>query len=458
MARAAVTRAVARALTMAGVLVLGAVTAGRAPAQAPAVTLRGVAWDSVARRPLVGAFIGLNGARSTQADSLGYFSFDTVRLGIHELELQHAVLDSMGLSGIATRVVVIDSLSAAIVAIPSFPTLWAAACGGRPAPSDSGFVFGTVRRAVDDSETEGATVRLSWIDLTLLNVREYRQRRFSTEVETDDLGQYAICGVPLDTGLEIVASLGDTVSAPTAVGTSLRVRRRDLLIGATDSVVAPRGSVTGTVTHLDGRPFEGATVVLDEAAPQRTGPDGKFGFTGILTGTRQLEVLALGARPQTIAVDVRPGTASSILVALDRLTTLDVVRVIGTRWQIKTLEGLYARMEKGQGQFRDSTVLGNRYLLGAAFQGLRGLELRYTRGGQVGSLLMPGRGMDRRCTPSLWIDGYRESGLDWLNILRPQDIALMEVYERPELVPAEFPGRGLDQCGAIIIWTKAVMP
>jgi hypothetical protein len=458
-ARQTVIRGMAPAIAITAVAVASVVVAPRVAAQAPAVTLRGFAWDSVANRPLAGAFIGLDGARSTQSDSLGRFAFDTVRLGIHELELQHAVLDSMGLSGISTQLALLDTLATAVVAIPSFATLWTAACGDRPAPADSGFVYGTVRRAHDDSETEGATVRLSWVDLSLVNVREFRQKRFNAEVETDELGQYAICGVPLDTGLEIVAILGDTASAPTSVGTTMRIRRRDLLIGATDTLAAPRGSVGGTVTHLDGRPFEGATVVLDDAAPQRTGPDGKFAFTGILTGTRQLEVLAIGSRPQTRTVDVRPGEAASVLIALDRLTTLEVVRVIGTRWQVRTLENLQARMEQGRGQFRDSTALAGRQMIFAAFQGFRGLELTMSRGGELGGFQLPGSGMSRRCTPTLFIDGYREygSGLHWVNILKPQDIAMIEVYDRRELVPFEFQVAG-GECGAIVIWTKAVMP
>jgi hypothetical protein len=425
------------------------------------VRLNGFAFDSVANRPLVGAFVVLDGGRSTRSDQFGAFRFDSVRLGIHELELQHAVLDSMGLSGISSRIVLLESARLAVVAVPSFATLWTSACGDRPAPSDSGFVYGTVRRALDGDEAEGATVRLSWVDLTLVSVREFRQKRFNAEVETDELGQYAICGVPLDTGLEIVAARGDTASAPTSVGTTRRIRRRDLLIGPTDTVSAPRGSVTGVVTHPDGRPFEGATVVLDDAAPQRTGRDGRFGFTGVLTGTRQLEVLAIGARPQVEPVDVRPGTATSVLVTLTRMTTLDVVRVIGTRWQLRMLEELEERMAKPHGQYRDSTFLAGRQAMPAVFAGLRSTSIAMAgRGGSAGDIasIRMGRG----CDATVYVDGYREDGSDppliWTNRLKPQDIAVMEVYDRPELVPFRFYAQGEAPCGVVAIWTKGVLP
>jgi hypothetical protein len=345
------------------------------------------------------------------------------------------------------------------IAVPSFLSLWRLACGERPMPADSGFVFGSVRDARDGEPVEGAVVTLSWFDFTLINIKEYRQTRYRAEIESDANGEFAICGSPLDANLQIAAAKGGNASGETTVGPWLRVRRRDLLIGPSDTTTTARGSVSGTVTHLDGRPFEGATVVVDGGAPQRTEADGRFRFDSLLTGTRQVEVLALGARPRSVPVDVREGETSTLTIAMDRLTTLDVVRVIGTRWQVRSLEGIHERMAKGVGQFRDSTDIWNRQLLGSVFQGFRGLEMSYSRYGDIGSLLLPGRGQARRCSATVYIDGYREAGLDWLNVLKPQDIVLLEVYDRPELAPFEFPPTDpFNPCGVVAVWTKAVMP
>jgi hypothetical protein len=425
-------------------------------AQAPRARLYGIAFDSVAMRPLPGAFIVLNGMRSATADSAGIFAFDTVALGIHELAMQHPMLDSMGLAGISGTVAFLEAGTMSTVAVPSFATLWGAACGERPAPTDSGFVHGSVRDARTGAEVAGAKVVMTWIDLTLVNVKEFRQKRYRAEMETDENGEFAVCGVPLDVGLEIAASHDEAASAPTAVGAKLRVRRRDLLIGPQDSATAPRGSVVGVVTHLDGRAFEGATVILDDAQPQRTGADGKFAFSGVLTGTRQIEVLAIGSRPRTISVDILAGQQASTLVTMDRLTTLDVVRVIGTRYQVKSLEELAARMAKGHGQFRDSTNFRKGYILGTAFGGLRGLRISYGRGGQVTGLMMRGR-LSGECGARLYVDGY-VSDMDWLNTMAVEDIGVMEVYDRPELVPFRFTNPHGDFCGVVVIWTKSMMP
>lgn len=444
-------RWLARGLVAGGLLT--ALTAVGSPAQG--VTMRGFAWDSVGNKPLREAFVVLNGARNTRTDSSGLFVFDTVALGVHEIVLQHPMLDSMGLSGLSRSVAFLQASDVAIVAVPSFATLWRAGCGESQAPADSGFVYGTVRDARTGLEVAGAKVVMTWIDLTLVNVRQFRQQRYRAEVDTDENGEYSMCGVPLDAGLQIEAALADASSAPTGIGAMNRVRRRDLLIGPTDSATAPRGTVTGIVTHLDGRPFDGATVILDDAQPQRTGPDGKFTFAGVLTGTRQLEVLAIGARPQTVSVDVVAGTTASTLVAMDRLTTLDVVRVTGTRYQVKSLEELAERMAKGHGQFRDSTSLRPGYTLGTAFIGFRGLQVRYPGGGQV-SFVMRGR-LSAECAPRFYLDGY-VSDYIWLNTMAVEDIAVVEVYDRPELVPFRFVSPEGDFCGVVVVWTKAIMP
>src|SRR5688572_9673379 len=136
-----------------GAFAVAAVTVGSFAAphlesQAPA-TLRGVAFDSVAMRPLAAAFVSLGGTQSTFSDSLGRFEFANTAAGTHLLEMTHARLDSMGLPGVSLRVRIDADVAPITIAVPSFATLWRAACGERMAPDDSGFVYGTIRRAGD---------------------------------------------------------------------------------------------------------------------------------------------------------------------------------------------------------------------------------------------------------------------------------------------------------------------
>ena len=422
-------------------------------------TLRGLAYDSVAMKPLAGAFVSLGGTQSTFSDSLGAFRFEGIAEGTHLLEMTHARLDSMGLPGVSLRIRADAALAPITIAIPSFATLWRAACGDRAAPRDSGFVYGTIRRAGDGRVAPGAVVEVSWVDLSVDNAVRVSQKRYRAEIESDERGEFAVCGVPLDAGLRAGARLGTDASAELDLGgAALRVLRRDFLVGPTDTTAAtPRGMIVGVALDAAGRPFAGASVVLDGGLPQRTLRDGRFSFGGVLPGTRQLEFFAIGVKPQVVIVDVLAGQRTEATARMERITTLGAVRVTSSHWQQRMMNELADRMAKGHGQFRDATQLGNRAVIENVFSGLRGVHgvSRSGRGAEISGVNM-GISELRKCSATMYIDGYLETGSYRLNALRPQDISVMEVYDRGDLAPYPFWNGG--SCGVIVIWTKDVMP
>src|SRR3954470_21772330 len=87
-------------------------------AGAQTVRVTGATFDSLSGRPLAAAFLTL-GSKSTMADSTGRFSFDSVVPGTYRLTMQHDVLDSLGLSGIALTVPVTEGMQPIRVATPS---------------------------------------------------------------------------------------------------------------------------------------------------------------------------------------------------------------------------------------------------------------------------------------------------------------------------------------------------
>lgn len=126
--------------------------------------LRGVAFDSLRKAPIDGALISIAGTPlSTFSDSLGRFRFDLAP-GRYVLSLLHASLDSIGLSGVSATVVLRSSADSIVLAIPSFGTLWRAACGKSTVPSDSGFILGTVQHADRREPVRNATVSVTWVD------------------------------------------------------------------------------------------------------------------------------------------------------------------------------------------------------------------------------------------------------------------------------------------------------
>ena len=223
-------------------LLAAASTAG---AQVP---LRGIAYDSLHGRPLSGAFVGIAGMNvSAVSDSLGRFVLPAVPKGTHRVVMQHDVLDAIGISAAGARAVVSDGRDSVVVAVPSFATLWRAACGAQPPGPDTGFVFGTVMRA--GRPVPLATVAASWIDLSVDSTKAVRQKQKLMEADADSSGNFALCGVPTTTGLSLRATVGGVggVWIDVAPLDKERIARRDLTILAQ---LAPASGPAGVGRQL----------------------------------------------------------------------------------------------------------------------------------------------------------------------------------------------------------------
>jgi hypothetical protein len=129
--------------------------------------------------------------------------------------------------------VVTDGKQPVTVAVPSFGTLWKAACGSPPPTSpDSGLVFGTLILP-EGAKRAAATVTATWIDLAIDTAKTVRQKQMNMEVDADSAGRFTLCGVPTDLGLTLSASMGDAIKAPPSDIDPLdkeRIARIDLVL------------------------------------------------------------------------------------------------------------------------------------------------------------------------------------------------------------------------------------
>src|SRR5215470_17222103 len=220
-------------------------------AQVRTVTVNGIAYDSLRHAPLGNAFVALSGAsgsRSANSDSHGRFRFDSVAPGAYTLSMQHAALESIGIPGVTTRVVVSDGSGDVMIAIPSFETLWRNACPGAP-PSDSGFVYGVVRDASTQKPVAKASIDLSWIDVAMDKEKHITQRRWRSQMRSDEHGAYGVCGVPAGVGVRVQAVSDSAESGAVDLEPSeVRVQRRDLFVAATSAKAALRGTIIGVLT------------------------------------------------------------------------------------------------------------------------------------------------------------------------------------------------------------------
>jgi hypothetical protein len=426
-------------------------------AQPKLVSVRGIAWDSLRAAPLPGAVISVTGTgRTVVSDPRGRFQVDSVPAGTHSFVMSHDAVDSVGFAALPTRVEVTDGRAEVRLAIPSFQAFWAAGCRGK-APKDSSLVYGVVRRSGTGGAVRGAKVELAWLDLSTRRGREVQQKVNRLETTTDSVGNYGFCGVPNGQGFRVRASIDSGMSGIIDMSPREdRVRWRDLTIGMLGQA---SGIVAGTVVRGTGQPFPDALVSLEEAGETRTDAEGRFSFPKVAPGTRQLQVQAVGLDPVLRTIDVAPNDTAQAFVNLDRVTTLNSVRVTSTPFSARIAAGIGERRTMGLGTFVDSNAIKGVPLLRSALSTIASVHLMPTAGSgmsiarQREPLITMGASY---CRPAVFLDGIDQMGQESIWMLAPDDIALFEVYPRASLIPVEFQSATKAGC-VLVVWTKRAL-
>jgi hypothetical protein len=435
-------------------LVVGLALSRSADAQRGMVRVRGVVFDSLRREPIRNAFVSMAGSDQViTTDSRGRFQFDSVLPGLHSVTAQHPLLDSIGLSGLSAQPTVTDGRDEVNLAVPSFATLWRAACGGGRAPNDSGIVYGTIRNANGGATMTDVKVELSWSDLLLDKKRHVVQRRWRIETRSNAFGGYAACGVAPELGLQLHAGSDSTESGTIDLPPlATRVQRRDLLIGSIATADSSRrGEIAGTVTDPAGQPIADARIVMDQLPAIRSDGDGRFTLRDVPTGTRQVEIFVIGASPLFEIADVLPGATTTIAVTLRKVRTLEAMRTEAARGMRLFAAEFDARRKQGFGYARDSTQIMKYDQFVNVLRDVPSMNVQYR--GSVLSISVPdGRG--KSCAPDVLIDGAR-AGFGNLIDLSPREVGGVEVYPRAAHIPPRFVPPGIQpECGMILVWTK----
>ena len=437
------------------VAVLAAVASHAANAQTARkpVSVRGIAFDGLRGQPIRNARVTLVGdSLVATTDSRGRFHFDGVMPGVHTFAMKHATLDSLGVTGLSARANIVTGDEEVKLSVPTFDALWAAACGGR-VPKDSGFVYGTVRDAEDRAPVIGASIDVVWTDLSLDKRRGVVQRRWRSRTKTDSTGSYVVCGVAPKQWLSVQASRASLTSASIDLAPSeLRVQRRDLLIGpGTPSDSTQRGSVIGRVTDAGGGPFAAARILFDGESAYRSGDDGRFAIPHAPAGTHQLEISAIGMLPVVTTVDIGVHDTAVVAAQLVASNVLNGVEVNAARGGRMMAAEFDQRRRAGRAFVLDSTQIIKSRTLPNALTSVPSTVID-NRGGLLNISMPSNRGGS--CTPTVRIDGS-EGAFGHLVDLHPDEVAAVEVYVRPTMIPAQFyKGGDPPTCGMILVWTK----
>jgi hypothetical protein len=366
------------------------------------------------------------------------------------------------------------------LAIPPLDRVRRAVCGAdAPAGDSSGMLAGRVRDADDNAPPAGATVVVTWSELTL-GAGGLRNERRRVPVATGPGGTYVLCGAPAGGGVVASAAAPGRASGLVEIDVPYRgLLVRDFALGDSlafaaapadpaarrpagpaDSTPAAQARGTarlaGTVRAPDGRPLRGARAFVWGTEGSATTDDrGAFALAGLPAGTRTLEVRAIGFEPRRVAVDLARGAAATADVRMAAaVPTLDRVVVMGKASRRTRLldEFLERKRSNAFGRFVTAAEIEQRGPIAVTD------ALRMTPGVQVvptggfGNAIL-GRG---GCTPAVVLDGMiiEDGAREIDRLVSPQQVAGIEVYAGAAGAPPQYAGVRAAGCGVVLLWTK----
>jgi len=227
-----------------------------------------------------------------------------------------------------------------------------------------------------------------------------------------------------------------------------------LALAASASAFAQGGVIVGTV-RTGATVVTNARAVLDRTVEMRTDSAGRFQFRDVAVGRHMLEVLAIGSTPYSVNLIVAARDTLDFEVILVKTVTLDSVLIEGSTVRQEFARAYEDRKRTGLGKFLDSTEVRKYATVNQAIVLVPGVKFFKTTDA---IRFTDNRGL--LCKPNLWVDMQNwgtEEGV--FKMIRPEDVAAIEIYARAILIPSEFKARGLDKgCGALVIWTKRLWP
>lgn len=446
-------------------------------------TIRGTVYDSIAGRPLAGAHVHLtNSDRNAVTDSVGAFRLDSVGIGVHTVWADHPALDSLGIFSVSADVdATPQAVTDAVLAAPSFLTMWARACGKARHPGTRlGFVFGTVH--TDSIIAPGGATE---VDVEWGATAKDGSASARVSVAADSVGNFTVCGVPVDHPFRISATHGDAATVPVSLDLSAaRVARRDLTFPSAasnivEAVVDAGGRGVGTphvlrVLSLDGKPVAYANVSVAGGTIRITDERGEVALGrgnvhGVATNVRRI-----GFAPWFGTIDF-PDTSSVATVTLSRIAqNLAEMRITGQKNPSSPfVQGFYDRWLMRQKGLLSATFIGPEELefrhpdhITNMLRGLPGVRMKPI--GDLGDMfqVLLSDQTDFNCQMAIVLDGkqvYPEPVPNvksipplyvvFINqVIAAEQIMAIEVYPRGGNMPIGLQVNDT-RCGVVAFWT-----
>lgn len=414
-------------------------------------------------------------------DERGRYQLDSLPAGRYMIQLTHEMLDSLGLAMPTDEVNIVAGQTArAQFSLPSSIALRNAVCRGLTLATGTGAVAGHVANADTDRPLANADVAISWTDMNV----DAKTLRASAEehtgwVRTGPRGEYRICNVPVGSWILIQLQYAGKASnvVRVAVSEDEGVVMRNLslsleaspTLGKLDSIgavapdaagdVAPddpssamqlvgSATVTGTVRGVGARPVSGVEIrVVNARSMTRTDDEGRYTLGGLPAGTQLLIVRRIGYLIGDVAVELRPGKSIVQDVQLQRVVSLDSMRIIAQRARYAEFED--NRKNNPFGRFLTLDQIEERHVLevGQLLEHLAGFSVRGS-GPDAVVFSNSARNSRSNCAEAnVVIDGADRGHI---NYVPPKDVAAIEAYPEAAGAPAQYRA----ECGLVVIWTK----
>lgn len=446
----------------------------------------GVAFDSVAMRPLSGAIVQAVqvanpiAAKTVTADSLGRFVLTGLKQGPWAVAAMHPRLDSLGLDQIRATFTVHSGLDASVVvAIPGARRLARLLCGEPTLEQDtSGFFVGTLRTATADRRPVEGEVRVNWLELTI-TPRGFVRTRETRTTRTGPDGRFVACGVPAGGVVQVSATRSSDSSGVLDLQMPIDgIQQRDLYVGTSRLLRVPRaatepdstrlsdgpdslgvrrgdGRLRGRVVGSNGAPLANARVAIRDAGVDvRSDDAGRFALANLPTGTWNLDIRAVGHEPLTRPVDIVEHDSATLAYTMSRLVVADTFRIRATMSNGATtnMAAFEERRKAGFGRYLGPEELNKLEPLLFSDIMLRFPALRLQRADWGYVITMRATGMAARCAPRIYVDNVltpNDGSLD--SFLMASQISAVEVYAG-SMGPPQYMD-ALSGCGSILVWT-----
>ena len=456
-------------------------TAGALRAQQTTGRLEGIVADSAHYGVLTGVMVSARRlespdttTRTTTTDGRGHYEFD-LPPGRYSLSFASSLLDSLeyGVAPVLATVSLGPNPARVDLAAPSGDTFRAVACPGSALKRWTGALLGVVTDGESRQPLEGADVFVAWNEQSIdSTTRDIVSKRRVEHTKTNGSGQYRLCGLPTDERLNVQIGFHGAVG-PVAVVTisddvGVRIRNVAVRSQATpegdisrvgrimvDPPQAGHSSLAGRVTRADGQPVVGAQLrLIDGVATTRANAEGDFSLSGLPAGQHELEVRHLGYGLVRRTVTLREGEVVRENIALERVVSLDSVRVVAHRMSYPEFEKNRARYYHGT--FMDADEIAKRGFrtLPLLVQSTHGFRTLLQSRGRIGlqSLYLHrcnynATGVERLDPLNLVIDNMEH--MDFSDVEMPI-VEAVEIYPEGENAPFKY-GRA---CSVIVVWTK----